>query len=292
VSCSIRIRGVSKAFGATRALHSISLTIEPGLFGLLGPNGAGKTTLMRILVGQLAPNSGHVLVGGIDVVAQPVAVQRQLGYLPQDFGFYPHLTGVQMLAHLVDLKGIACGRSARLVAEHALARVGLDGAGRRRVRDYSGGMRQRLGIAQALVGEPAILVLDEPSSGLDPSERDRFHRVLVELAQGCTIVLSTHYVEDVANLCRRFALLAKGRVVAETTPDAACAELAGRVFEGAWPENSPLELPPGQSVTQSFFVQGVHRLRIVVRDGKAPTGFEPVPPTLADAYRAMLEGTG
>jgi len=204
----LTIRDLVKVYpGPVTALQGINLDVPPGMFGLLGPNGAGKTTLMRILAGLLEPTSGRVELDGRDVLAQPDALWSRLGYLPQEFGFYPHLTGEKMLAHLLDLKGVeAPGGRKSLVAE-LLERVNLTGAAKRKVRGYSGGMRQRLGIAQAIAGDPRLIIVDEPTAGLDPEERLRFYRLLAELAEDRIVLLSTHIVEDVAVLCPRFAVI-------------------------------------------------------------------------------------
>ena len=186
--------------GPVAALKGIQLEIPNGMFGLLGPNGAGKTTLMRILAGLLEPTSGRVTLDGLDLLANPQKLWQQLGYLPQEFGFFPHLTGEAMLSYLLALKGIHADsrkRRQELVAE-LLERVNLSFAAQRKVKAYSGGMRQRLGIAQAIAGDPRLIIVDEPTAGLDPEERLRFYRLLAELAEQRTVLLSTHIVEDVA----------------------------------------------------------------------------------------------
>ncbi|HKG92432.1 MAG TPA: ABC transporter ATP-binding protein [Gemmatimonadaceae bacterium] len=290
----LSIRDLVKVYpGPVTALHGVSLDIPPGMFGLLGPNGAGKTTLMRILAGVLEPTSGGVSLSGVDVLAHPDRLWSQLGYLPQDFGFYPHLTGEQMLEYLLKLKGV--DRSMNQAATKSLVmdlleRVNLAGAAKRKVKEYSGGMRQRLGIAQAVAGDPSLIIVDEPTAGLDPEERLRFYRLLAELAERRTVLLSTHIVEDVAVLCPRFAVIRRGRVVAQTTPGDARRALAGAVFEGAVAADGLDELRLRHTVTQAILVEGRNRVRVFQPNGEVPPGFEPVAPTLEDAYLVMMQG--
>jgi ABC-type multidrug transport system ATPase subunit len=270
--------------GGVTALAGIRLEIPRGLFGLLGPNGAGKSTLLRVVAGLLEPTSGAVRFGDLDVVAHPERLRPRLGYLPQSFGFYPSLTGEQMLDHLLRLKGIdAPGGRARLVAG-LLDRVNLGGAARRKVREYSGGMRQRLGIAQAIAGQPELLVVDEPTAGLDPEERNRFHRLLAELAEERTVVLSTHIVEDVAELCPRFAVIRGGRLLATTTPAAAREALAGAIFEGEVRRDAFEAVAARHRVVRALLVEGPNRVRIHSPERAPVEGFTPVRPTLEDAY--------
>jgi ABC-type multidrug transport system ATPase subunit len=260
------------------------------MFGLLGPNGAGKTTLMKVVAGLLEPTSGTVTLDGEDVLANPQKLWRRLGYLPQDFGFYPYLTGEQMLAYLLRLKGIEAPGGLKRLAAELLERVNLAPAARRKVKTYSGGMRQRLGIAQAIAGDPRLIIVDEPTAGLDPEERLRFYRLLAELAANRIVLLSTHIVEDVAVLCPRFAVIRKGRLLAQTSPSAARSALAGKIFEG---RIAPGELDAmrqrGLRVTQAVLVEGRHRVRVYEPDGRAPAGFEPVPVTLEDAYLLLMQ---
>src|SRR5215813_7070842 len=229
----LSVRDLVKVYpGPVTALQGIRLDLSAGMFGLLGPNGAGKSTFMRILAGLLEPTSGTVTLDGVDVIARPEAVRESLGYLPQEFGFYPHLTGEQMLLHLLRLKGVTAPGGPKSLAHDLLERVNLSFAAKRRVKGYSGGMRQRLGIAQAIAGDPRLVIVDEPTAGLDPEERLRFYHLLAELATDRIVLLSTHIVEDVAVLCPRFAVIRQGRLLALTTPSAARRPLDGRIFEG------------------------------------------------------------
>ncbi|REJ76951.1 MAG: ABC transporter ATP-binding protein [Acidobacteria bacterium] len=290
----LEIRNLTKIYpGPVAALQGVDLDIPAGMFGLLGPNGAGKTSLMRILAGLLEPTSGDVRLHGEDVLADPQGLWARLGYLPQHFGFYPNLTGEAMLLHLLRLKGVrAEGRSLRQLCGELLERVNLGYAAGRKVKGYSGGMKQRLGIAQAIAGNPELIIVDEPTAGLDPEERMRFYRILAELAENRTVLLSTHIVEDVAVLCPRFAVIRKGKVVALTTPSQARQELEGRIFEGI---ASPAELDDlrrNRQVTQAHLVEGRNLVRLYEPRGDAPAGFERVPPTLEDAYLVLMRDVG
>ena len=284
------IRDLVKIYpGPVAALSGISLTLEPGMFGLLGPNGAGKTTLMRILAGLLEPTSGSVTLDGEDVLARPEVIRERLGYLPQEFGFYPHLRGEDMLVHLLQLKGVAAPGGTTPLARELLARVNLGFAARRRVKTYSGGMRQRLGIAQALAGDPRVVIVDEPTAGLDPEERNRFYRLLAECAVDRIVLLSTHIVEDVAVLCPRFAVIRGGRLVLTTTPAAARAALAGCIWEGTTDAGELAAIRDRHPVVQAVLVEGRNRVRIHVAGGSPPpAGFEPATPTLEDAYLLVM----
>ncbi len=287
----LELRQLTKTYrGPVHALRQVDLEIPTGMFGLLGPNGAGKTSLMRILAGLLEPTSGTVLFDGDDIVARPERVWARLGYLPQSFGFYPHLSGRDMLAYLLRLKGAAGGTGQRLddLVEELLARVNLTAAAGQKVSTYSGGMRQRLGIAQVIACDPALVIVDEPTAGLDPEERLRFYRLLSELAADRTVLLSTHIVEDVAVLCPRFAVLRQGRLVTVTTPQACRRSLAGTIFEGAVASGGLDALHAERQVTQALLVAGRNRVRIHQPDGAPPAGFEAAVPTLEDAYMVLM----
>ena len=287
----LSIRNLVKVYpGPVTALQGVSLDIGTGMFGLLGPNGAGKSTFMRILAGVLEPTSGSVTLDGLDVLANPNELWRVLGYLPQDFGFFPHLSGEAMLEYLLQLKGVASGKESKKLAALLLERVNLAHAAKRKVKDYSGGMRQRLGIAQAVAGDPRLIIVDEPTAGLDPEERHRFYRLLAELAEQRTVLLSTHIVEDVAVLCPRFAVIRNGQVVAETSPTEARRMLAGTIFEGAVAIGELEALQRTRRVTQAVLVEGRNRVRIYEPSREAPNGFEPAVPTLEDAYFVLMQG--
>ncbi|HSN88168.1 MAG TPA: ABC transporter ATP-binding protein [Thermoanaerobaculia bacterium] len=288
----LEIRDLVKVYpGPVTALQGINLDVPTGMFGLLGPNGDGKSTLMKILSGLLEPTSGRVSLDGADVLAEPETIWKQLGYLPQEFGFYPHLTGEKMLAYLLRLKGVEAPGGLKKLCAELLERVNLSSAAKRRVKTYSGGMRQRLGIAQAVAGDPRLIIVDEPTAGLDPEERLRFYRILTELAADRIVLLSTHIVEDVAVLCPRFAVIRKGRLLTQTSPSEARAALAGKVFEGRIaPEDlAALRARPDLRVTQEVLMEGRHRVRIYVPEGPAPVGFEPAAANLEDAYLLLMQ---
>ena len=269
-----------------KALSDITLEMGEGLFGLLGPNGAGKSTLMKILAGLLEPTSGKVTLDALDLSNSKDRLRHyeRLGYLPQDFGFHGHLTGERMLSFLLELKGVTGPKGRKALVSELLERVNLAQAAKRKVREYSGGMRQRLGIAQALAGDPRLVIVDEPTAGLDPEERLRFYRLLSELAVGRLILLSTHIVEDVATLCPKFAVIRKGKLVAMTTPKNARENLKGHIFEGVVEQPELENLRNEYHVTQAMVYEGANKVRIYLEQGAAPEGFESVPPTLEDAY--------
>ena len=289
----LEIQSLTKVYpGPVTALHGVDLEIPEGMFGLVGPNGSGKTTLMRIIAGLLEATSGEVRLDGEDILADPARVWSQLGYLPQDFGFYPHLTGEAMLRHILELKGVTGPKGIKAAVSELLEAVNLAPAARRKVKSFSGGMLQRLGIAQAIAGSPRLMIVDEPTAGLDPEERLRFYRVLAELAQDRIVLLSTHLVEDVAVLCRRFAVIRNGVIIARTTPAEARAAVDGTIFEGEVTAQELQELHLTRTVTQSMLVEGRHRLRVYDPDGEVAPGFHEVPPTLEDAYLVMMRTGG
>ena len=285
----LEITGLVKVYpGPVAALQGIDLDVPLGMFGLLGPNGAGKSTFMKILAGLLEPTSGKVTLDGLDVMERPQWLRERLGYLPQDFGFYAHLSGRDMLLHLLRLKGVTAPGGVGKLADELLERVNLTFAARRSVKGYSGGMRQRLGIAQAIAGNPRLLIVDEPTAGLDPEERLRFYHLLAQLAEERIVLLSTHIVEDVAVLCPQFAVIRQGRLVARTTPRAARDAMAGRIFEGVVSPSELPELRASRVVTQELLVEGRPHVRGYAPEGGAPAGFEKVAATLEDAYLVLM----
>lgn len=285
----LSVRKLVKVYpGPVAALQGIDLDVPIGMFGLLGPNGAGKSTFMKILAGLLESTSGTATLDGHDILTDPRYVRERLGYLPQDFGFYPQLTGEKMLAYLLRLKGVEAPSGMKKLVAELLDRVNLSFAAKRKVREYSGGMRQRLGIAQAVAGNPRLIIVDEPTAGLDPEERHRFYRILSDLARDRIVLLSTHIVEDVAVLCPHFAVISRGRLVAKTTPTHARRELEGAIFEGRGSDEKFRELRRGYRVTQAILVEGENRLRIHVPDRRPPQGFTAVEPTLEDAYMTLV----
>lgn len=213
-----------------RALDSVDLEVEKGMFGLLGPNGAGKSTLMRSIATLQTPTSGSITFDGLDVIAEPEKLRRTLGYLPQDFGVYPRISAYDMLNHMAVLKGIASAADRKATVESLLVQVNLWEARKKAVAGYSGGMRQRFGIAQALIGRPQLIIVDEPTAGLDPEERNRFLNLLAEIGENVVVILSTHIVEDVSELCPRMAVLAGGKILRQGAPHDLIDELKGKVW--------------------------------------------------------------
>lgn len=294
----IEIRDLVKVYpGPVPALQGISLDLPSGMFGLLGPNGSGKTTFMRILAGLLEPTSGRILWDGEEVTGHPERVWPRLGLLPQDFGFYPNLTGREMLTYLLRLKGVEGPSGLDDLSAALLERVNLTDAADRRTGAYSGGMKRRLGIAQAIAGDPALLIVDEPTAGLDPEERMRLASLLTDLAQDRTVVLSTHIVDDVATLCPRLAFIRSGRLLASTSPSRARAVLRGRLVEGSVAPGAQhdftrlAEESRGRiTVTRTFLREGRSLVRCFVRDGPPPEDFASVEPNLEDAYVLLMRG--
>jgi ABC-2 type transport system ATP-binding protein len=279
----LEIRSLGKRYrGGTVGLDDFSLTVSEGVLGLLGSNGAGKTTLMSILATVTRPTSGTFLWQGTDAVADPLSVRRILGYLPQDFGVYERLTAREFLRYLGRLKGLSGADLDRRVKE-LLALVNLHGAADRRLQGFSGGMRQRVGIAQALLGDPKLVIVDEPTVGLDPEERVRFRNLLSEIAQGRVVILSTHIVSDVEAVASRIALIRGGRLITEAAPEELLSRAVGRVFAAVV---SSADLAAAQrTVHVSSLVRradGVH-VRFV-GDGAALPGARAVEPSLEDAY--------
>jgi ABC-2 type transport system ATP-binding protein len=289
----LEIRALTKVYpGPVAALRGVDVAIPEGMFGLVGPNGSGKTTLMRILAGLLEATSGEVFLDGEDILEDPARVWSRLGYLPQEFGFYPHLTGAAMLRHILELKGVSGPGGVKAVVTELLDAVNLAPAAHQKIKAWSGGMRQRLGIAQAIAGNPRLLIVDEPTAGLDPEERLRFYRVLAELARARIVLLSTHLIEDVAVLCRSFAVIRKGTIIARTTPAEARDSIAGTIFEGEVTPDQEKELQQSKTVTQSLISEGRNRLRIHAPQQDPPPGFREVQPTLEDAYLVMMRTGG
>jgi ABC-type multidrug transport system ATPase subunit len=287
----LRINDLVKIYpGPVAALKGVSLEIPEGLFGLLGPNGAGKSTLMNILAGLLEPTGGSVTLDGTDIVKDPRAVWSRLGYLPQDFGFYPSLSGAQMLDFLLRLKGVDAPQGRKALVAELLERVNLADAAKRKVRTYSGGMRQRLGIAQAIAGNPRLVIVDEPTAGLDPEERQRFYRLLAEMSAGRVVLLSTHIVDDVSTLCPRLAVIRSGEVVADTTPSAACRAVDGLVYEGFVADDELPAFAQAHRVISAVLNEGRNnRVRVFVAPGRVPpAGFLQGTGTLEDAYLVLM----
>jgi len=282
----LNIRDLVKTYpSGVQALKGVSLNIEPGMFGLLGPNGAGKTTLMKILATLLEPDSGTAEMNGLDLISKKAQTRKMLGYLPQDFGLYPTLTASQMLDYFAKLKGVIDRKERRSLVDALLDRVNLFGERNRRLGGFSGGMRQRVGIAQALIGNPELLILDEPTAGLDPEERTRLHNLLAEsMKQNAVVLLSTHIVSDVSNLCSRFAVIRAGEILTATSPDAALAKLEGRIWEATLPREQVAGLKATGKIISKKMAGGGTRVRVLSENGRPAEPFVAATPTLEDHY--------
>ncbi|HEY9404836.1 MAG TPA: ABC transporter ATP-binding protein [Pyrinomonadaceae bacterium] len=288
----LRIRNLSKTYpNGVEALKDITLTIPRGMYGLLGPNGAGKSTLMRTLATLQEPDAGSIQLGDIDMLAERERVRETLGYLPQEFGVYPKVSAEELLAHFAVLKGITVRRERREVVEALLRQVNLYDVRGKKLGGYSGGMRQRFGVAVALLGDPRLIIVDEPTAGLDPAERVRFLNLLSEIGQNAVVILSTHIVEDVSELCSRMAIIDRGEILLEAEPLAAVAELRGRIWQRVVEKVELPELERSHAVISTKLLAG----RTVVRaygDARPGDGFEPVEPHLEDVYFSTLAGLG
>src|SRR5215813_7919551 len=286
----LKIKDLTKTYASgIQALKGISLDVPAGMFGLLGPNGAGKTTLMKILATLLEADSGTAEMNGIDLISNQLGTRKMLGYLPQEFGLYPTLTAVQMLDYFAKLKGVANKQERRALIDALLDRVNLSSARNQRLGGFSGGMRQRLGIAQALIGEPELIIVDEPTAGLDPEERVRFHNLLAETAsEKAVVILSTHIVSDVANLCSHMAIIQQGSILATSTPRQALTELEGSVWEATVPREQAAELKSHHRTISSQTVDGHVRLRVISKGLRPSEEFAPATPTLEDYYLNLV----
>jgi len=284
----LRIDNLSKRYSnGVQALQNVSLTIPLGMFGLLGPNGAGKSTLMRTLATLQEADSGTATLDGIDVLRQKDQVRRVLGYLPQEFGLYPKVSAENLLTHFAALKGISNAKERRDVVNALLQQTNLWDHRRKSLGSFSGGMKQRFGIAQALLGNPRLIIVDEPTAGLDPEERVRFHNLLSAIGQNIIVILSTHIVSDVSDLCGRMAIIHQGRVLVAGEPASLVAGLQGRVWRKAIDAS---ELGDHKRQFQVVLVRlfAGRTLIHVLSDNQPAAGFEPVDPDLEDLYFATI----
>ena len=284
----LTISNLSKTYdNGVRALDSVALTIGNGLFGLLGPNGAGKSTLMRTIAALQEPDEGEIRLDGKSVLAEPQELRRRLGYLPQEFGAYPGVTALALLDHIAVLKEITGRRERQEQVRSVLEITNLYGVRNRAVSTFSGGMKQRFGIAQALLGNPRLIIVDEPTAGLDPEERNRFHNLLSEIGEQSIVVLSTHIVEDVRDLCTNMAILAGGRVVAQGEPSKLVAQLAGKLWRKTVAKAEIAAYAERHRVVSTHLFGGKTRLHVLA-DQRPDEGFEAVEPDLEDVYFAVL----
>jgi ABC-type multidrug transport system ATPase subunit len=276
--------------GGVRALDNVSLEIGQGMFGLLGPNGAGKSTLMRSVATLQTPSSGKIRFDDIDVIREPEKLRRVLGYLPQDFGVYPRVSAYDMLDHMAVLKGIAKPSERRETVEALLQQTNLWADRKKAIAGFSGGMRQRFGIAQALIGRPSLLIVDEPTAGLDPEERNRFLNLLSEVGENVVVILSTHIVEDVSDLCSRMAIIAGGKIVLQGAPQELTGKLAGRIWRKIIAKADLERYQKSHVVILKRLVGGQTMIH-VLSDGNPGDGFEPVNAGLEDLYFTTLANT-
>ena len=286
----LHIRGVSKTYpNGVQALKDVTLTIPAGMYGLLGPNGAGKSTLMRILSTLQEPDAGGIRLGDIDVLTQKDDVRKTLGYLPQEFGVYPKASAEELLEHFALLKGIGERRARKDAVEALLRQVNLWEVRKQKLGGYSGGMRQRFGVAVALLGNPKLMIVDEPTAGLDPAERVRFLNLLSELGENSVVLLSTHIVEDVSELCKRMAIIDQGEILLEAEPLRAVAGLHGRIWRRLISKHELPAVEREHAVISTKLLAGntvVH----VFSDAAPGPGFEPVNPDLEDVYFSTMAG--
>lgn len=280
----LKIKNLSKTYkNGVKALDNVSLTIPRAMYGLLGPNGAGKSTLMRTLATLQEPDSGSILFGEIDVLKQKDEVRRRLGYLPQEFGVYPRISAQDMLSHLALLKGITNARERKEVVAAMLQRCNLYDLRKKALTGFSGGMRQRFGIAQALIGNPQLLIVDEPTAGLDPAERNRFYNLLSEVGEQVIVILSTHIVEDVTDLCTNMAIIHEGKVLYEGEPQAAISQLNGRVWKRSIEKMELAHYEQSFRVVSNKLVGGRPFLHVLAERSPGD-GFLPTQPDLEDVF--------
>lgn len=286
----LTIQNLSKRYAnGVQALDNVSLAIAPGMFGLLGPNGAGKSTLMRTLATLQEADSGSATLDDIDVLRDKGRVRSLLGYLPQEFGVYPKVTAVDMLDHFARLKGLTDSKERKATVDALLERTNLAAVRKQRLGGFSGGMRQRFGIAQALIGNPKLIIVDEPTAGLDPEERVRFHNLLADIGHDVIVILSTHIVDDVADLCPNFAVISKGRVLLSGDPHASVEKLRGRIWRRVVERSELQAIQASLPVISTRLQSG----RTVVRanaESSPGTGFEPVDADLEDVYFSVVAG--
>ncbi|MCI5047243.1 MAG: ABC transporter ATP-binding protein [Aquisalinus sp.] len=286
----LEISGLTKTYGnGVRALDGVNISIPKGMYGLLGPNGAGKSTLMRTIATLQKPDAGAISFDGLNVLQNPEGLRQKLGYLPQDFGVYPRISAMALLDHLAALKGITNARQRKELVLELLRQTNLYDVRKKAPSSYSGGMRQRFGIAQALIGDPKLIIVDEPTAGLDPEERNRFHNLLSEIGENVVVILSTHIVEDVADLCQRMAIMNKGRIMIEGTPAEWVADVDGNIWRKVIKKADLPSYQDRYAVISTRLMSG-NTVIHVFSESDPGDGFEQVPATLEDVYFAIIRG--
>lgn len=284
----LQLNNVTHVYGnGTRALDDVTLTVPKGMFGLLGPNGAGKSTLMRTVATLQTPTSGSISFGSIDVLKEPEQLRKTLGYLPQDFGVYPRVSAYDMLDHMAVLKGVASARERKETVETLLNQTNLWNVRKKAIAGFSGGMRQRFGIAQALIGNPELIIVDEPTAGLDPEERNRFLNLLAEIGDQVVIILSTHIVDDVADLCPRMAVLAGGKIQLEGAPLDLITRSRGTVWAKTIERDQLAEHSTRFEVISTRLFAGKTIIHVLA-DNDPGNGFDAVDGGLEDVYFSTL----
>ena len=286
----LQISNISKTYSnGVHALKDVTLTIPTGMYGLLGPNGAGKSTLMRTIATLQDPDEGEIHLGGIDVLNKKDEVRKVLGYLPQEFGLYPKVSAENMLDHFAILKGITYRRTRKEVVESLLRQTNLWDVRKQKLGGYSGGMRQRFGVAVALLGNPKLMIVDEPTAGLDPAERVRFLNLLSEVGENSVVILSTHIVEDVSELCTNMAIINKGCILLEAKPLQAVSELKGRIWRKLVDKSALARLEKDHKIISTKLLSG--RTMVHIYSAETPdNSFEPVEPDLEDVYFSTMAG--
>ncbi|MDB6085575.1 MAG: transporter ATP-binding protein [Gammaproteobacteria bacterium] len=286
----LRIQGLSKRYpNGVQALDRVELDLAPGMFGLLGPNGAGKSTLMRMLASLQEADTGSATLGDIDVLREPARLRKVLGYLPQDFGVYPKVSALELLDHLARLKGLINAKERREVVDFLLQRTNLYDVRKQNLGGFSGGMRQRFGIAQALIGTPKLIIVDEPTAGLDPEERVRFHNLLADIGEDVIVILSTHIVDDVADLCASLAVINKGRVLLTGEPAQLVAAMTGKIWRKTVRKDEVAELKARLPLISTRLQAGQTLVRAYA-DAAPEPGFELIEADLEDVYFSAIAG--
>ncbi|KYG80472.1 multidrug ABC transporter ATP-binding protein [Roseivirga seohaensis] len=286
---TLSIQQLSKTYSnGVKALNNVSLTITNGMFGLLGSNGAGKSSLMRTIASLQEPSAGIIKFNDVDIIAQPEEVRSKLGYLPQEFGVYPKVSAEQLINHIAVLKGLSNKAERKEQVTALLQQTNLYQHRKKSVHTYSGGMRQRFGIAQALLGNPQLIIVDEPTAGLDPEERNRFLNLLSEIGENVIVILSTHIVEDVYDLCPKMAILSEGAIVKEGSPMKLVAELNNKIWTKSIPRTELSEYKTQYNVISTKLVSGQTQIRVLA-DSCPAVGFEQQIPDLEDVYFASIQ---
>ncbi len=284
----LKIQNLKKTYSnGTKALDGVSLTIENGMFGLLGPNGAGKSTLMRSIAALQKPDEGHLFLNDINIIKQANRLRQNLGYLPQEFGVYPRISAYQLLEHLAILKGIHHPKERKELINYLLDRVNLFQDRNKQVKGFSGGMKQRIGIAQCMIGHPKLIIVDEPTAGLDPAERNRFHNLLADIGQEAIVIISTHIVEDIQKLCTRMAILNQGKVAFNGTPQVAIQELEGKIWQKEINRKDLTQYQQDYHILSQRMNLG--KQVIHVWSEQRPLGFQETPSNLEDVYFKKLQ---